>query len=209
MEKAIMHENETKYRQASLTPFMVEPLLHDFGYLGIGVHAQEVMQGFYAVPNGVDPFTRKLISHLRMAPNIAASDPINIYITTDDWKAGWTRMKESTATGSDFLHFGHFKAGCTNDVIANFEATMANIPILSGYSPPRWKKAVDCMLLKREGDYRVDKLRTIVLFDPEANHIFKCLGRKVMAHAEQHNQLAAEQYGSRKKKKAISHALNK
>jgi hypothetical protein len=54
------------------------------------------------------------------------------------------------------------------------------------------------MLLKREGNYQVDKLRTIVLFDPEANHIFKYVGRKVMAHAETHHQLAAEQYGSRK-----------
>ena len=70
---------------------------------------------------------------------------------------------------------------------------MANIPLLSGYSPKRWKKAVDCMLLKREGNYQVDKLRTIVLFNPEANHIFKYVGRKVMAHAESH-QLAAEQY---------------
>jgi hypothetical protein len=96
------------------------------------------------------------------------------------------------------MHFGHFKAGCTNDVVANFEATMANIPLLSGYSPKRWKRAVDCMLLKREGDYKVDKLQTIVLFDPEANHNFKLLGRTVMHHAETHEQLAEEQYGSRK-----------
>jgi hypothetical protein len=33
------------------------------------------------------------------------------------------------------------------------------------------------MLLKQEGNYNVDKLRTIVLFDPEANQNFKFLGR--------------------------------
>jgi hypothetical protein len=65
------------------------------------------------------------------------------------------------------------------------------------------------MLLKQEGNYRVDKLRTIILFDPEANQNFKFIGQKVMAHAEKHQQLAAEQYGSRKKKTAILHALNK
>jgi hypothetical protein len=84
------------------------------------------------------------------------------------------------------MHFGHFIAGYTNDVIANFEATMANIPIISGYSPKRWQKAVDCMLLKQKGNYNVDKLRTIVLFDPEANLNFKFLGCTVMAHAEKH-----------------------
>jgi hypothetical protein len=31
----------------------------------------------------------------------------------------------------------------------------------------------------------------------------------VMAHAKKHDQLAAEQYGSRKRKMAILHALNK
>ena len=62
---------------------------------------------------------------------------------------------------------------------------------------------------KKDGNFWVDKLRTIILFDPEANQNFKFLGRAVMAHAEQHNQLAAEQYGSRKRKTAILHALNK
>jgi hypothetical protein len=88
------------------------------------------------------------------------------------------------------MHFGYFIAGCTNDVIANFEATMANILLMSGYSPKRWQKPINCMLLKQEGNYNVDKLHTIVLFHPEANQNFKFLGRTVMAHAENHGQLA-------------------
>ena len=179
-----MTENESKYRQASQTPFMQPPLLTDFGYLGIGPNADAVMQGNYQIPPGVDVYTRKFIDHLRMEPEILQTSPIETFYTTEEWKTGWKKAKERTTSGSNFLHFGHFKAGCTNDVIANFEATMANIPLLSGYSPPRWRKAVDCMLLKKEGNYRVDKLRTIVLFDPEANQNFKFLGRAVMAHAE-------------------------
>jgi hypothetical protein len=137
------------------------------------------------------------IEQLQMEPVSANSQPIvDIYFTTEEWKSGWCKIKECTATGLYFWHFRHFKAGCTNDTIANFEATMANIPLLSGYSPPHWKKAVDCMLLKREGNYQVDKLCTVILFDLEANHIFKYIGQKVMAHAKTHHQLAAEQYGS-------------
>jgi hypothetical protein len=209
MERAIMVENESKYQQASQTPFMLPPLVQDFGYLGIGPHADAVLQGDYNVPPGVDIYTTKFIQQLQMAPEISASPPIRTLFTTDKWKEGWKKAKERTAVASDFLHFGHFKAGCTNDVMANFEATMANIPLLSGYAPRRWRNVVDCMLLKQEGNYNVEKLRTIVLFDPEANQNFKFLGRIVMAHAEQHHQLAPEQYGSRKKKSAILHALNK
>lgn len=51
------------------------------------------------------------------------------------------------------------------------------------------------MLLEQEGNYQVDKLHTIVLSDPEVNQTFTFLGYAVMAHAEQHNQLAAEQLG--------------
>jgi hypothetical protein len=136
MELAIMMENETKYRQASFTPFMQAPLLQDFGYLGIGDHANSVMCGSYTVPPNVDQYTAKFISQLQMDPAITSSSPINTYFSTEEWKSGWKKAKERTATGSDFLHFGHFKAGCMSNIIANFEATMANIPLLSGYSPP-------------------------------------------------------------------------
>lgn len=64
MERAIMDENERKYRQASQTPFMVPPLLDDFGYLGIGPNAQSVMTGEYVTPPNVDPFTSKFIDQL-------------------------------------------------------------------------------------------------------------------------------------------------
>jgi hypothetical protein len=192
------------------TPFMTQLLLHDFGYMGIGPNANTVMRGEYDIPADVDSYTCKFIQHLAMEPVIQHASPIRTtYFTTEEWKQGWRKAKERTSSASDFLHFGHFKAGCTNDVIANFEATMANIPILSGYAPQRWRQAINCMLLKKPGEFRVDKLRTIVLFDPEANFTFKYLGRSVMAHAELHNQLPEEQYSSRKNKTAIAHALNK
>ena len=209
MEAAIMEENESKYHQTQDTPFMQAPLLQDFGYLGLGPHADAVIQGTYHPHPDVDPYTKKFIAHLTAEPVIRSSSPVPVFYTTNEWQAGWRKSKERTSAGSDYLHFGHFKAGCTNDIIANFEATMANIPLLSGYSPSRWRRAIDCMLLKWDGDYKVTSLRTIALLDPEANHNFKILGRAVMHHAESHHQLADEQYGSRKKKTAILHALNK
>jgi hypothetical protein len=50
MECAIMKENESRYRQASHTPFMLPPLLGDFSYLGIGPHAHSIMHGKYETP---------------------------------------------------------------------------------------------------------------------------------------------------------------
>jgi hypothetical protein len=42
MERAIMVENKSKYHQVSQTLFMQPPLVHDFGYLGIGPNAEAV-----------------------------------------------------------------------------------------------------------------------------------------------------------------------
>ena len=108
MEMAIMTENESKYWQTSSMPFVQNPLLQDFGYLGIGHHAEAVIQGNYQVPPGVDPYTTRFIEQLWMEPAIANSRLINIYFTTKEWKSGWQKIKENTATGSDFIHFGHF-----------------------------------------------------------------------------------------------------
>jgi hypothetical protein len=55
----------------------------------------------------------------------------------------------------------------------------------------------------------VDSLRTICLFKVDANYCFKHIGREMMKNAERHNSLTKEQYGSRKRHRAIDLAVNK
>jgi hypothetical protein len=64
------------------------------------------------------------------------------------------------------------------------------------------------MLLKKENNYHVDHLRTIVLFDSEANMNYKHLGWRAMYLALKQGHIATEQY-SRPQRKAIDHALNR
>lgn len=64
------------------------------------------------------------------------------------------------------------------------------------------------MLLKKENDSNVDRLRTIVLFDSEANMNYKHLGRRAMKSAIALNQIVPEQY-SRPNRNSIDHALNR
>jgi hypothetical protein len=80
--------------------------------------------------------------------------------------------------------------------------------MMTGYSPKRHREGMDVMLLKKENSHNVDNLRTIVLFDSEANMNYKHLGRRAMKAAVELNQIAAEQY-SRPNRKAIDHAINR
>jgi len=107
------------------------------------------------------------------------------------------------------MHFGVFKAGAQNEYIALFDATMTEIPMLTGYSPERWRQVTDAMLLKKSGVYEVDKMRTIVIFEADFNALNKILGRTMMWTAEDCNQLAREQYGSRKRHRSIDQGCNK
>ena len=71
------------------------------------------------------------------------------------------------------------------------------------------RKASIVHWLKKTNSYRVDKLRTIVLFEADFNFINKVVSRKLAYQAEDKNSLAPEQYGNRKNHRAIEHVLNK
>jgi len=86
---------------------------------------------------------------------------------------------------------------------------MANFPYTTGYSPLCWRHGVDVESLKKPGVYSPETFRTIQLFEPQFNANNKVLGRDTMAHSEKYNFIAEEQYGSRKHKSAIMHAVNK
>jgi len=65
------------------------------------------------------------------------------------------------------------------------------------------------MLEKQAGNFNMEKLRIILLFEGDFNQNNKWLGREVMFNAKAHQQVAKEQYGSRKEKLADIQCLNK
>jgi hypothetical protein len=65
------------------------------------------------------------------------------------------------------------------------------------------------MIQKKSGVTDLSGLRTIVLFPVDCNFAFKHVGRTMMQVAESTQALAPEQYGSRRRHKAIDLAVNK
>ena len=53
-----------------------------------------------------------------------------------------------------------------------------------GFVPNSWKRITDLAILKKEGVYDVEKMRTIQLMHAEYNANNKHLGRLVMQQAE-------------------------
>jgi hypothetical protein len=101
------------------------------------------------------------------------------------------------------------KAGASDELIAEVECDLINIALASGYSPDRWRKLLDVMILKKSGVTQLSSLRTICLFPVDCIFAFKHIGREMMRIAESTNSLAPEQYGSRKGHRSIDLAVSK
>jgi Reverse transcriptase (RNA-dependent DNA polymerase) len=65
------------------------------------------------------------------------------------------------------------------------------------------------MIPKKTDSLRAENLRTIMLMEADFNMLNKIIGRRIMSNAESANSIAPEQFGSRKNKGSILHALNK
>ena len=210
MENLILEANENKYRQCETTPMMTQPLLSDFGYLGIHTEAaQQVMDGEYECPPGSTPFARQVLQQFAMSDLAKAAEVSSQEITIDEWRRYWKSARENTSSGPSVLHFGVLKAHAHSLSLASFDCWMTEIPRRSGYSPCRWRKAIDAVLWKKPGVFLLETTRTIVLLEPDFNFLNKHVSRIAMINAELFNQLAKEQYGSRRYHRSIDQGSNK
>jgi len=100
-------------------------------------------------------------------------------------------------------------AGSQDAMIAWLNAQLVGIPLLAGYSPTRWQKGLNIMLEKVLGNFDVEQLWIILLFEVDCNFNNKWLGQAFMHQAELLTLPVDEQYGSRRHKDAITQCLNK
>jgi hypothetical protein len=198
MEQLLADTHKTKYSQCENTPMMQSPLRDDFGYLGVDKPAaQAVLDGTYQPPEGADEYACRLLKELPMSDIAVAAEETPDGIPVDTWRKFWRKAKERTASGPSAINFSVLKAGAHSDLIATFDAVMTEIPMLSGYSPDRWRKAIDAVLVKKAGVFLANKLRTIVLFEADFNYLNKHVGPTMIRSAQIFGHLAREQYGSR------------
>ena len=207
IERACLQENKKKYLQIRHTPCLVEPLKSELGWEAQTLAGEQILEGTYQVPDHSNPYTQQLFDQLKTAEVTHEFEPAQI--TSKVFADGWKKMNERTSAGISGLHFGHLKSCAKDSFLSSFEASIANIPYTTGYSPANWSTGVSVMLHKKEDVDLVTKLRTITLLEADFNFNNKVLGRATINHAEKNNLIAKEQYGSRPGKQAIDHAVHK
>jgi hypothetical protein len=125
IETALLQENDRRFNQAKDTPFLVPPLYDLIGPLGIGPHADAVLDGTFVAPPGTDPYAVKLLYQLKKDPVVDQAPPMPLDLSLAEYVR--------TSSGPSNLHFGHYISGTADRDITEFHRTMAHIPYISGY----------------------------------------------------------------------------
>lgn len=200
--------NEAKYRASEETPFMQE-LLPDFGYNGHSAAVDQVLAGTYSPPGEVTKGTNLLLQTMKIPEESAKSEfTVKSTVSVGDHVKGWTKAREKTTAGPSGLHFGMFKANATVDKLACVDASLRNVAYSTGHMNKRWCNGVDVQIPKKSKDYRIGKLRTILLLEADYNMNSKQLGTDIMWKAERDGTLSRDNYGGRKKRRSVEVSLN-
>ena len=203
MEQYILKENENKFHQIEdWCPLLEGQLAQDLGLFGEGSKVSEVLNGTYRVPGGTAPVVQRWIDTLKTPDKYQKWQ----FATLQDYRDGWRKVKERTSSGE--LHFGHFKAATAGSKLGWVHYTLSLLPMKFGFSPARWKKGTDVMILKSSNNFLLDKLRTIVLYEADYNHENRRVGRSAMHMALDQNLIAPEQF-SRPGRSSQDNALGK
>jgi hypothetical protein len=210
IEQAILKENQEKFQQSFHSPFYQPPINCDFGYKALTPLASQVLSGSYIPPASCPESLLTYLSALRTPPGVKGSvKEREFIITLDEHITFWRHAKEFTSCYPAEMSFATMRAGAHDSNIAALDCMVANIPLLGGFTPLRWRKCLDVMIPKKAGVTLLSGLQTIVLFPVDTNYVFKFIGRKMMRGAEASKSLAPEQYSSRKGYRAIDLATCK
>jgi hypothetical protein len=143
------------------------------------------------------------------------AEPISVLVTSTDFKSFFNKWNENTSTSPSGKHLGHYKAllspalkacAATNspgltaeaDRIIDAHVSLLNIAAEYGSPLPRWKNIVSVMIEKKPGNYQLNKLRTIHLFEADYNWLIGMIfGRRMVHGAERQKHLHEGQWGSR------------
>jgi hypothetical protein len=109
------------------------------------------------------------------------------------------------------LTFAMYKAAASKKVdplLTQFDASQRSMAYSTGYSYRRWKFGLDVQLLKRSGDHRAEKLRTILCLEADHNMNNKQIGRTAMWNGERAKVLARDNLGGRKGMRSVEVSMN-
>jgi hypothetical protein len=204
LEAAILSRNQQHFAKANGTPFTMPPLntlgsSQDFDILN------PADGNPLTLPPGSFKETETVIQILIEAANTPPPH-WTAEVSFDDFIKGLLRWRESTSTSPSGRHLGIYKtlvtvhinssgefdAAAEGELSTKYKAQrilelvhgLATTTTRLGFYLQRWTRVINVMIYKEPGNYNLDKLRVIHLFEADFNLMVGILfGRRAMYHA--------------------------
>lgn len=210
IEDALMHEYEQKCRLPEASPSLSEPLISDLGQMALNPKAQNILDGTYECPPGVDEYTRTFIRHLAKSEAVKNLPCNEVPISTEQLNSFWHQMDEKIVSSPSGRHIGTYKAISLHPHNVTIQSRMTSLPYELGYPLPRTTQCINVSLLKKGKGCTPADLRTIWLMDADLNAGSKLhfVSRMINGTVLTNNEIQPSQYAKRGSK-AIEAALVK
>jgi hypothetical protein len=140
---------EQRYKLAYSAPIMSNnKLLTDVGFAGDGEAVLAILAGTYKFSPETDPWTRLLLTEAAVLFFTLGEDSIEDWVHRQDFQKWWSTACKVTESSKSQLHFGHYKAGASDNIISQLHATSLNTIHEIGVSPDRWRQSITVLLEK-------------------------------------------------------------
>jgi len=211
MLQYIRDANIKQYHQAYDTPFATDPLFSLFGPDGTTPVAQEFLQGRrlpHELFSQLNPETQRILDAYQLpAKNKYAKEAV---ITPEMFISCYKNADEKTSSSvPSERHIGKYKAVLDSPSLVQMYTRMMNLPYLHGFTLERWRKCVNVVLPKDEGEFKIHRFRIIRLVETDFNQSLGMLLARPLGHfMEDTNEYPDMQYGSRDGQMTLSAVLN-
>lgn len=148
---------------------MTGKLFDDIGFIGDTKSAQQILDGTYVFPLGIDPATQFLLEEAGFTYRKMLNKEVATYVTTEDFQDYWQTANERISSSFSGLHFGHYKAASFDRVLSSMHAAKLSACARKGLPLARWGRGVTVLLEKICGYNYVHKLRAICLLEADFN----------------------------------------
>ena len=155
--------------------------------------AQAVLDDACEFPEEFNKGTKELLQECARIRSKIPANSVDPLIKRETWQQRWKKAKEDTSSSDSGLHFGHYKAGASLDLISHFHALKTSIAICRGVALSRWSRGLSVMLEKMFGCKLVSKLQAILLMEADFNFANKNIyGVKMLNNARKYGFMAEE-----------------
>jgi hypothetical protein len=107
-----------RYKLAYSAPIMSNnKLLANVGFTGNGEAVLAILTGTYEFPPNTDPWTCLLLTEAAVLFSTLGEDSIiEDWVRRQDFQKWWLTAREATESSKSCLHFGHYKAGASDNI---------------------------------------------------------------------------------------------